>query len=436
MRSTSAILLEALLRFLSEEEPFAEGAAGYSGGRDSGVLLWALVQARGARGLTAVHVDHGWRPAAERAAERVLVEGWCRRLGVELLAVPAPENPLLTEAEARKHRYAGFERFASAHPGAPFFLAHHADDQAETILMRLLQGRSWQGLGGIPSRRGPYRRPFLTLPSAVLAEVAAREAVPFHSDSTNRDLRPTRNYLRHSVFPLLKERFPRSVRALGEFGALWAGFAGPGGIHPAWVPAGGGWRIGAGLWDSWSPLNRQAQLLLLSGGASRLSRRFLEAAAAAGRRGRVQGAGWCWRRARGEVFWGPVAPAGVKEYFIQAVQGQVYNLGTYCFTWGEEGPGALRVPGVDAGRPWVWRSGQAGQKIASADDPDWSRGRRRRRFGSLDLSRAALAVQDGLVRAIVDPLHGRVVWAESEAEKLHKPEIFVTLVTVTPISTE
>jgi hypothetical protein len=183
-------------------------------------------------------------------------------------------------------------------------------------------------------------------------------------------------------------------------------------------------------------LERQAQLLALTDRSETKapSRRFLETLGA-GSRPR-QGGGWTWSRTPEGVSWGPVAPQSWKEYFIQVEAGPVYDLGAYHFRWTLEPQGALWLPGIDPGHPWVWRSVVAGMRISSAGESDWGRDLRRKRLGAVGPTDVALAVQHGLVRAAVDPIGKKLLWSDSGDEKLHKPGIFVTLVTVTPFLTE
>jgi tRNA(Ile)-lysidine synthetase-like protein len=433
--STSANVLEVLGARLAGWNPPRPWGVGYSGGRDSAVLLWALVQAGGPGSVVALHVDHGWRPAPEREAEALLAEAWCARLGVVLRRFGPPGEPVRSEADARRYRYRCFQTFVDEHPESPVFLAHHADDQAETLLLRLVQGRSWQGLGGIAPRRGPFLRPFLTLRRSTLAAVAADQSIPYHEDSTNAREAPARNYLRNRVLPLLEQRFPRTVPALGDFGRVWTALAPGTGVSPLWKAEGrGGWVEGRS-WDDWSPLVRQAQLLAWASAAQpgvRLSRRFLEAVVEDGRVRGARGAGWVWTRSAQGVRWEPVVQGAPKEYLILVDRPGTWTVGSWVLAWdGPSGTGNLALPVVDPHRPWVWRSAVPGMRWTSADDGDWGRDRRRRRLGSLDPARCALVYQDGCLRAVVDPQTLRMVWSESGGEKLHKSGIFVTLRSVT-----
>jgi len=435
MASTNATrtLLDALNRVLALGAPPPPWGVGYSGGRDSAVLLWALSEVTAPGNLTALYVDHGWRPKEERKAEAAVVAAWCARRSVTLRHFAPPDPAPSSEASARAHRYACFHKFVQENPGSPVFLAHHADDQAETVLMRLLRGRSWQGLAGMPVRRGSYLRPFLSLRAELLADVAARENIPFWDDSTNTDPTFSRNFLRGQVFPLVTKKFPRAVEALNEFAGAWSQTAPAADPAPEWTFESLVARVSPLVWDRWSPLQRQAQLLAVAHRLAptvNLGRRFLETVVVEGRQSAAQGSGWFWSRSAATIRWA-VARRVPKEYFVLAGQGVEYDVGFYALSWSATRPAGedsvLFVPGVDPKLTLVWRSPLPGMRLASADDPDWGRDRRRHRLGSLRPERCALLLQDGLVTAVLDPLMNRVLWAETSQGKLHKAGIFVKL---------
>lgn len=177
-----------------------------SGGPDSVALLHALSALRPDYGLSLVvcHVHHGLRAEADRDAE--FVRGLGARLDcpvtVEYVAVPLGGGRSPEEA-ARAARYAALDRAARAANAARIALGHTADDQVETVLMRVLQGAGPRGLAGIPARRGRLIRPLLDVDrAAVLAHLAAHD-LPWVEDATNRDPKLLRNRIRHELLPLL-----------------------------------------------------------------------------------------------------------------------------------------------------------------------------------------------------------------------------------------
>lgn len=190
---------------------------GYSGGMDSTVLLHALAALPAARerGLAALHVCHGLHPEADAWARRcaafaAALDVPFRRIDVTVSGIA--EDGL--ESAARRARHAAFAQVLPA-PGA-LALAHHRDDQAETLLLRLLHGAGHEGLAGMrmlrPLRREDAARwlwrPLLDVPRAALAEHAREHGVDCIDDPANAEPRHLRNRLRHTVLPALNAAFP------------------------------------------------------------------------------------------------------------------------------------------------------------------------------------------------------------------------------------
>jgi len=186
---------------------------GFSGGLDSAVLLHAAVGAGLAPRLVAVHVNHGLH--ADASAWQHHCEHVAAAAGIRCLtrAVVVPSHGSL-EAAARAVRYAVFAD-CLALPDARLLLAHHRDDQAETVLMRLFQGR---GLYGMPAARalgaGRLLRPLLQRPRRVLEAYARRHGLVWLEDPSNVDLGLDRNFIRHRIMPDLRQRFPGVQTAL------------------------------------------------------------------------------------------------------------------------------------------------------------------------------------------------------------------------------
>jgi tRNA(Ile)-lysidine synthase len=189
-----------------------------SGGPDSVALLHALICLQPDHGLTLVvcHVDHGLRAEADRDA--ALVRELAGRLGcpavVERVVVRCRPGRS-PESAARDARYAALERVARECGATRIALGHTADDQAETVLMRLVQGAGPRGLAGIPVRRGRLVRPLLDVDRAAVLAHLARHDLPSVEDSTNQDVTLLRNRVRREVLPLLAAHgWPRIGPAL------------------------------------------------------------------------------------------------------------------------------------------------------------------------------------------------------------------------------
>lgn len=190
----------------------------FSGGLDSTVLLHALAAHPPLRaaGLRALHIDHRLHPDSGRWAEHCVRV--CAAIGVELQQVCVDVQPQGEglEAAARAARYAAFAR--ALRPGETLALAQHADDQAETVLLRLLRGAGGRGLAGMPPHRGIGRnrlwRPLLALSRAELLAYARHHGLAWLEDPSNRDTGFDRNFVRHRVLPLLQSRWPQAARTL------------------------------------------------------------------------------------------------------------------------------------------------------------------------------------------------------------------------------
>jgi tRNA(Ile)-lysidine synthase len=177
---------------------------GVSGGADSTALLHVLLRIapEWRLGLHVVHVDHGLRPESARDAE--FVRQLCTRLGVAVEVVPvAVEARGSPEAAARAARYAALEAWADRLGAARIALGHTADDQAETVLMRVMEGTGLRGLAAIPPVRGRIIRPLIEVRRAAILDLLESAGQAWVEDASNRDVRFTRNRIRHEVVPRL-----------------------------------------------------------------------------------------------------------------------------------------------------------------------------------------------------------------------------------------
>ena len=189
--------------------------AAVSGGMDSMCLLHLLHTWGRELGIivTAAHFNHQLR-GEESDRDEAFVRGWCEERGIPFVcgrgdvAQMAAERGLSVEEAAREMRYA-FLRGAAE--GRKVLTAHHADDNAETMLLNLLRGTGLRGLTGIPVERQGIVRPFLEIPREELADYAGEQEIPYVEDSTNLLDDAARNVLRHRVMPVLKELNPGVV---------------------------------------------------------------------------------------------------------------------------------------------------------------------------------------------------------------------------------
>jgi tRNA(Ile)-lysidine synthase len=183
-----------------------------SGGLDSICLLHLLRFGRFELDLEAAHYDHAMR--AGSAADAAWVRGVCTAWEVPLRSARAATPPR-SEAAARELRYA-FLQDVAARSGAIILTAHHADDQAETVLFRMARGTGVTGLVGIPARRGNIARPLLPFTRQELSHHAGSVGLRWREDVTNRELRFARNRIRHVVLPALETIRPGAARRIAR----------------------------------------------------------------------------------------------------------------------------------------------------------------------------------------------------------------------------
>ena len=194
-----------------------------SGGRDS-VFLTEILRKAGFSALTLAHLDHGLRPESAADAQ------WVQRFGakcqlpvvVETVNVAnlASQNGLGLEEAGRDARYDFFTRTARTLGCSRVLLAHHADDQVETFLFRLLRGAGANGLRGMSvrsqRRAGDFTlevlRPILHVWRADIDRFVAHYQMDFREDSSNAHPRWTRNRIRHELVPHLEQVMQRPVR--------------------------------------------------------------------------------------------------------------------------------------------------------------------------------------------------------------------------------
>lgn len=201
----------------------------YSGGLDSTVLLHLLVDVADVP-VKAAHVNHRLHPESDDWAR--FCASAAAALGVEFAATAVEFDPASgkgLEAAAREARYRALE--AELETGDWLLSAHHLDDQVETLLLNLLRGSGPDGLAAMPWSRplghNWLLRPFLDVPRSALERSARARALRWIDDPSNAEPEQDRNYLRHRVLPVIRERWPdaptrleQSVRRSAEAASL------------------------------------------------------------------------------------------------------------------------------------------------------------------------------------------------------------------------
>lgn len=191
---------------------------GLSGGMDSIVLLHALASLY-RKGLSALHVHHGLSPNADRWAKACAEFALRLDIPFKCVAVEVERSSADgLEAAARRARHAAF----AAAQADWIVLAHHRDDQAETLLFNLLRGTGIAGAAAMRERNGRLLRPFLSVGRDDIERYAVAHRLDWIEDESNADTRHSRNFLRHSVLAPLIQRFPAAAKNLAGAAARFA----------------------------------------------------------------------------------------------------------------------------------------------------------------------------------------------------------------------
>ena len=216
-------LLNSLIHNLQEEgllkaAPRTHLVLAYSGGADSTALLGLLTElkSRFPLDVTAAYFNHGWRD--NPPAELPLVHQNCMTAGVPLVIVPADKTTPQTERAAREARYMQLTGLAYDLHADALLTAHHADDQIETILFRMIRGTGVDGLIGIQHRLVlkpsagkpvPILRPMLDSSRNEIRAYIQEKGLKYFDDPTNENTKHHRNLIRHNLLPVLQEAFPQ-----------------------------------------------------------------------------------------------------------------------------------------------------------------------------------------------------------------------------------
>lgn len=191
---------------------------GYSGGLDSTVLLHCVASnPMFLHKVRAIHVDHGLSPNAPNW--RAHCVQMCEALKIPLMIRQVVcHSAVNIEEGARNARYDAFSSLLEA--GDALLIAHHQDDQAETLLLQLLRGAGIEGMGGMSPTKtlghGDLCRPFLSYSRRQLEAYATENNLTWIEDESNQNAQFSRNYLRHRIIPLLEQKWPGARRNLSR----------------------------------------------------------------------------------------------------------------------------------------------------------------------------------------------------------------------------
>jgi tRNA(Ile)-lysidine synthase len=201
------------LKTLVADLPDCEGyLIAYSGGADSTALLHLFSQSKNVR---AIHINHGLQDEADAWQNHCQTS--CKKLGIELII----ENAILKDASensCRKARYGFFKKHLK--PNEILLTAHHTQDQAETVLLKLLRGTGISGLTGMDKLRkfsnGFMARPLLVYSPRQLKDYLNVNNISWIEDASNKDNSYRRNYIRNEILPALQLHFPQAIENMAR----------------------------------------------------------------------------------------------------------------------------------------------------------------------------------------------------------------------------
>lgn len=224
-------LVKKFRAMVDEQELINEGDSiliALSGGPDSTALLHLLVKLRPEMNLTlgAIYVNHQLRKRAARAEEKFCQE-LCDRLGLELdiaaedIKQLARDRGQSIETAAREFRYALFETLASDEGYDRIAVGHHLNDQAETIMFRIIRGTGPEGLSGMAARRGKIIRPLLGATKQDILDYLKKNRLVYCLDRSNDSIKMSRNFIRNKLLKAVRKHLnPQVDNALVRLGDL------------------------------------------------------------------------------------------------------------------------------------------------------------------------------------------------------------------------
>ncbi len=213
-------LLDKAKKALGKIPPFKKAVVGVSGGADS-VALAFLLRELGIS-IVVAHLNHGLR-GAESDADEALVRQLAKQWKVPCVVEKIDLGKLKTgnrENELRLLRYEFLEKTRSKNKAQFIAVAHHRDDQIETILMHMARGAWLRGIRGMGPIQGRVIRPLLGIPKKELVNHLNKKRIPYRTDQSNFDVSLRRNRFRHEIIPSLRSEWPRLEKDLLEFAAF------------------------------------------------------------------------------------------------------------------------------------------------------------------------------------------------------------------------
>lgn len=210
------MIKEVISKFIDEHNLTNKTViVGFSGGYDSMCLLDVMQKLAPEKNikLIAAHYNHNWRGEIART-EQLRCEEFCEEKNIEFFTQTASIDVKKTETEARKLRYKFFEDAIKQYCADVVFTAHNYNDNAETVLYRIIKGTGVVGLRGILSKRDIFYRPLLSVTRKEIEKYCVDNGLSPNNDNSNSDTKYKRNFIRHEILPVLKKINPEILKSL------------------------------------------------------------------------------------------------------------------------------------------------------------------------------------------------------------------------------
>lgn len=211
------MIVEKVKNFISKNNLSGTFIVAFSGGYDSMCLLDILNKLN--YDIVAVHLNHNWR-GNESLLEAENCYEFCQKNNIKFYTETLDDNIEKNETAAREARYDFFKRCAKRFNSNIVFTAHNFDDNAETVLYRIIKGTGTIGLQGINEHRDIFYRPLLKITREEIEKYCRLNNLAPNVDSSNYNTNYKRNFIRHKILPVLKEINPKVTEALNTLSEI------------------------------------------------------------------------------------------------------------------------------------------------------------------------------------------------------------------------
>lgn len=211
------MLEERVKAFIKKYNLSGKFLVAFSGGFDSMCLLDILHKEK--FDIAAIHLNHNWR-GDESSQEEENCRSFALQRGIDFYSETLPENIAHTEIAAREARYKFFEKCSKIFNSNIVFTAHNYNDNAETVLYRIIKGTGTIGLRGISEHRNIYYRPLLNTTRDEIEKYCYQNSLKPNTDSSNNNTKYKRNLIRKEILPLMKQINPNVIDAINSLSEI------------------------------------------------------------------------------------------------------------------------------------------------------------------------------------------------------------------------